>query len=87
MVELAPASCLSTCPLSSPGEFCFSQDWASQPVGFFIGDGVCSWLCSFEDYCNQYALTELEHLKEVVSPLRDEVCIWHQDMPLESWEE
>ncbi|KAJ9060682.1 hypothetical protein DSO57_1038503 [Entomophthora muscae] len=64
-----------------------SQLVPSQSVGFFKGDGFCSWLCSFEDYCDQFALTEPERLKEVESLLCDEARTWHQDMPFKSWEE
>ncbi|KAJ9080624.1 hypothetical protein DSO57_1022897 [Entomophthora muscae] len=77
--QLVPSQALESCASL--------KFWASQSVGFFKGDGFCSWLCSFEDYCNQFALTKSERLKEVASLLRDDACTWHQDMPLEFWEE
>ncbi|KAJ9069073.1 hypothetical protein DSO57_1022210 [Entomophthora muscae] len=89
MVELtpvpAPPSKLD--PYQSMESCASIKFWISQYVVFFKGDGVCSWICSFEDYCDQFALTEPGHLKEVASLLHDEARTWHQDMPIKSWEE
>ncbi|KAJ9050077.1 hypothetical protein DSO57_1039815 [Entomophthora muscae] len=61
--------------------------WAAQNVGHFRGEGYKAWICSFEDYCIDFGLSDAARLKEVGSFLHDKARLWHQDLTFSSWED
>ncbi|KAJ9049533.1 hypothetical protein DSO57_1023445 [Entomophthora muscae] len=41
---------------------------------------------TFSDYCDNFSLLDAARLKEVGSKLRNDACIWYQNMLFDTWE-
>ncbi|KAJ9053148.1 hypothetical protein DSO57_1027154 [Entomophthora muscae] len=51
----------------------------------FEENGYTAWLYTFEDYAEQFKLSDEDHLHEVSRFLLGEACVWHQDVQVSTW--
>ncbi|KAJ9075932.1 hypothetical protein DSO57_1030920 [Entomophthora muscae] len=57
----------------------------AQKLPCFEENGYTAWLYTFEDYAEQFKLSDKDHLHEVSCFLLGEACVWHQDVQVATW--
>ncbi|KAJ9059568.1 hypothetical protein DSO57_1001108 [Entomophthora muscae] len=82
----APAASALAVPPPAPSvDKPMSKFLVAQQLPCFEENGYTAWLYTFEDYAEQFKLSDKDCLHEVSCFLLGEACVWHQDVQVATW--
>ncbi|KAJ9071078.1 hypothetical protein DSO57_1000754 [Entomophthora muscae] len=84
-MEAPAASALAVPSIAPSVSGPLSKFLVAQQLPHFKENGYTAWLYTFEDYAEQFKLSDKDRLHEISRFLLGEAHIWHQDVQVFTW--